>query len=673
MPAVSEKVEEIIEEVVEEVDVHVRFVRGYVAIFAFLFVFVSVFYSTQVSAQNSGVDSDGDGWSDVEENRLGTDPNAACSTNSSHAAWPPDFNNDKKLDIADKDLFLTPIKIFGTKRGDANYRERFNLNNGDSSRDVINILDISAFLVPIQTGNTTCSVVEPTPTPYPYPSPSPSPSPISPPGQEICGDGIDNDQDGQIDEGCAVPGEVDLIIVNKNGSSSPEISVSDGGKDIPVVGGKATVNVNQYVVFEARTKNIGTRTSNESTTRFIAAGATPFQKNLAVGNLSSGQSTAHGVVVKWTSPGTNKVVGFIADSYATNLQESNESNNTNSIIVDVVGTTSTSCSGNLSFKLSAGSGSQVADGSGEKLSVQAGAPIGFFATGMSGCDGKTVRLDYAPPGGNWSQLEDCRYYNGECVAQFNTPVKSGLYTTIARLLSDSGKVEKEASYQVWLELIAATPSDDVGTPPGGGVVANPGSDGVKTYIRWYVACKYQNKCDPSTLGPNDGKGVHAILGYCVNYSCTVKDTWEVEDLGGWLYGISKRESGHYPFKVRGDYGAPPDNPNTWICHFEVGLFQYMHGPNIGAHPVTHTSVKRSDDVFNQFGELIDGGCGGYQIWEGAVNSPSCPDRGTNIWSYQDQIRVTECKIRADGGLDVDAWSDGTSNWKNAWKNYLDSW
>jgi hypothetical protein len=32
---------------------------------------------------------------------------------------------------------------------------------------------------------------------------------IHPDGDEICGDGIDNDCDGQIDEGCNVPGDLD--------------------------------------------------------------------------------------------------------------------------------------------------------------------------------------------------------------------------------------------------------------------------------------------------------------------------------------------------------------------------------------------------------------------------------------------------------------------------------
>ena len=42
-------------------------------------------------------DSDGDGWSDVAEGIIGTNPLLRCGTN----AWPPDINNDTFVDISD--------------------------------------------------------------------------------------------------------------------------------------------------------------------------------------------------------------------------------------------------------------------------------------------------------------------------------------------------------------------------------------------------------------------------------------------------------------------------------------------------------------------------------------------------------------------------------------------
>lgn len=46
-------------------------------------------------------DTDNDGFSNGREKTMGTDLLASCSNNSSHAAWPPDFNNDGKIRISD--------------------------------------------------------------------------------------------------------------------------------------------------------------------------------------------------------------------------------------------------------------------------------------------------------------------------------------------------------------------------------------------------------------------------------------------------------------------------------------------------------------------------------------------------------------------------------------------
>src|SRR5438094_4839191 len=45
-------------------------------------------------------DTDGDGWSDVAEGIIGTDPLRRCGVN----AWPPDINSDGHVDISDISL-----------------------------------------------------------------------------------------------------------------------------------------------------------------------------------------------------------------------------------------------------------------------------------------------------------------------------------------------------------------------------------------------------------------------------------------------------------------------------------------------------------------------------------------------------------------------------------------
>ena len=67
------------------------------------------------------LDTDGDGFSDAVELFVGTDPTAGCGP----GAWPPDFNDDSNVSIADV-LALAPG--FGSATGDARYASRLDLN-----------------------------------------------------------------------------------------------------------------------------------------------------------------------------------------------------------------------------------------------------------------------------------------------------------------------------------------------------------------------------------------------------------------------------------------------------------------------------------------------------------------------------------------------------------------
>jgi beta propeller repeat protein len=82
------------------------------------------------------LDSDKDGFSDRIEKYIGTNPYIACGYN----AWPPDFNNDRVVNILDANMFKGRI---GTKVGDPNYSRRFDLN----ADGVINSMDV-LFLKP---------------------------------------------------------------------------------------------------------------------------------------------------------------------------------------------------------------------------------------------------------------------------------------------------------------------------------------------------------------------------------------------------------------------------------------------------------------------------------------------------------------------------------------------
>jgi len=75
-------------------------------------------------------DMDGDGWTNGAEAVIGTDPADACPDDPSDNAWPPDVNNDAKVNILDVLSFKGPIS--------GAYDSRYDLN-ADSA---INILDV---------------------------------------------------------------------------------------------------------------------------------------------------------------------------------------------------------------------------------------------------------------------------------------------------------------------------------------------------------------------------------------------------------------------------------------------------------------------------------------------------------------------------------------------------
>jgi hypothetical protein len=96
-------------------------------------------------------DGDGDGYKDPIEKYMNTDPKADCPVTTSHKAWPPDFDNNKTINILDI-VQLTPPTFGAVKGVDPEYTDRKDLN----ADTVINILDIVK-LTPPQFG-TGCGV-----------------------------------------------------------------------------------------------------------------------------------------------------------------------------------------------------------------------------------------------------------------------------------------------------------------------------------------------------------------------------------------------------------------------------------------------------------------------------------------------------------------------------------
>ena len=84
------------------------------------------------------LDDDGDGFSDVVEEYVGTAPLADCPwVVGVHPAWPPDFDDSQDVNIID---VLTLKPAFGSAAGDAGYVARTDLNADGN----INIVDVLA-------------------------------------------------------------------------------------------------------------------------------------------------------------------------------------------------------------------------------------------------------------------------------------------------------------------------------------------------------------------------------------------------------------------------------------------------------------------------------------------------------------------------------------------------
>jgi subtilisin family serine protease len=82
-------------------------------------------------------DSDCDGFTTTVENFVGTDPNVACGFN----AWPPDFNNDQRVNLSDE-LHFNPV--FNSVAGDGVYQARYDLN-ADGRINLSDVLKLQSF------------------------------------------------------------------------------------------------------------------------------------------------------------------------------------------------------------------------------------------------------------------------------------------------------------------------------------------------------------------------------------------------------------------------------------------------------------------------------------------------------------------------------------------------
>ena len=85
-------------------------------------------------------DGDCDGWTDADEGAIGTDPAVACDDGELQPDWPPDFDDNRVINILDVGMTLPPY--FGTTVPPTSARRDLDPNG------FINILDVGMTLPP---------------------------------------------------------------------------------------------------------------------------------------------------------------------------------------------------------------------------------------------------------------------------------------------------------------------------------------------------------------------------------------------------------------------------------------------------------------------------------------------------------------------------------------------
>ncbi len=88
-------------------------------------------------------DPDCDGFTDDDEGDIGTDPAVACEDGAGLPDWPPDFDDNKVINIIDVGQVMTPY--FGMISTDLGWDPRRDL----VPDGVINISDVGKVLPPV--------------------------------------------------------------------------------------------------------------------------------------------------------------------------------------------------------------------------------------------------------------------------------------------------------------------------------------------------------------------------------------------------------------------------------------------------------------------------------------------------------------------------------------------
>ncbi len=585
-------------------------------------------------------DQDDDGFNTPLEKYLGTDPYDSCPDNTSDDAWPPDINKDGRTTMSDVLKYSGKI---GAVEGDSNFDKRLDLvRDGkiiidNENRAISDPHALAKFF------NRTCSN-------------SGSPADLSFNGNNSSSPTINKGNNLKLtwnsskgNSPCVASGSWNGL-KNTQGSKTLKPTKNSTYKLLcanSIGKTERTVNVNveepkpctgtlEYSLNDKRSGTVDVNVGGNVTSKGIGLSNCTSNDKLYFQyydfNSTAGDKwIALGIYCTLSSSGTCSKQWVPSDklsqgSYPTRVILNNSGNGTgisihspdwvNVNIQQGAPPPTVSCTGSPYLSLNP-----------KTVQANSGTKITATSKGFSNCGASNTQFFWIRPvtRGYWTNDD---YFGGcnfgsnpnECSVSFDQPNGVGRYLVAVTYEPSAGVQLSDTEY---LDVTSVP----ISIPPPSSDPGSGSQDEVKDYIRNYVG----------------GQNVEKVIRTYGGYEQTV-------NIGEFLYGLAGCESGWQPYNVRkidhGDYS----NPNHWIWHYEIGLYQYQHLVNY-IHPIANTPVPSSQ----------------YAVWEDAASKSG---QGSDPWNYQDQVRVTEWKVKKGGGQNVNAWSCYNGG---GWVNHIAEW
>ncbi len=633
-------------------------------------------------------DNDGDGFSNVLENYLGTKPYSICGTD----AWPPDFNNDKLVDVSDI-LYLK--SVFGTKIGNSSYKPRYDLV-ADGIIDSNDILSLKPYF-----GGSCQPIRLPAITMLDfYGNGSTSPTVTAGAPLVLTWSSV------QLTKPCLGEDGWPSAVVNVNGTYTySAMSLSDNGKKYTLLCGNMVQQWRSSVTVKVNSPcpsilpaNQLYKTSTSPTVYVVNSSCQkqPVASPDAMAWCRYDWSKVNDPNIASVS-NIDKYLPFVADGSLINV-------NSNCPTAPTV-----VCGGNLVYSMN-----NQKDG---YVNINTGDSVSSSGSGLSGCSSNDkLYLQYwnwdSPDSTKWKSLGlSCDLgSSGTCSKSWvpSEKLAKDRGWPIRMTLNQSGDGDGSASSGwVFVNITQAAPPPSAvctGSPilslsqttvtSGSGTTITVRSSGfancgsgttqffwirpvTRSYWQYsdnFGQCNFgsnPNECSASLSQPND------VGRYYVAVTVDLPNGITKEDLE-YLDVIAPPPPTPSPTPTGGSQDQIKNFIRDYVGGNVVEVYisgdggSYYQKVNIGQFL---WSIAYCESGWNPSAVNPHSGATGLfqyipSTWQSTAIVRLGGSLGTDIWNYQDQTRVTNWKVRADGGSNVNAWTSFTNG---CWKNNLALW